>query len=49
MVATRLWPHMNITYREEIKQLRNMYRSANNEAKTEYYAGKIQECAADEW
>ena len=36
------------TFREEYRLVRNRYRSAIDEAKTEYYSGKVQECAGDQ-
>ena len=45
MVEAQRWPHKNVTCREEYRLVRNRYRSAIDEAKTEYYSGKVQECA----
>ena len=41
-------PIKNGTCREEYRLVRNGYRSAIDEAKTEYYSGKVQECAGDQ-
>ena len=38
----------NVTFREEYQLVRNRCRSAIGGAKTEYYSGKIQECAGDQ-
>ena len=52
--AERQWlqhrgdPIKNVTCREEYRLVRNKYRSATDEAKTEYYSGKVQECAGDQ-
>ena len=48
MVAVSRGPHKNVTCREEYRLVRNRYRSAIDEAKTEYHSGKIQECAGDQ-
>ena len=48
VVAAQRWPHKNVTFREEYRLVRNRYRSAIDEAKTEYYSGKVQECAGDQ-
>ena len=45
VVAAQRWPHKNVTCREEYRLVRNRCRSAIDEAKTEYYSGKVQECA----
>ena len=52
--AERQWlqhrddPIKNVTFREEYRLVRNRYISAIDEAKTEYYSGKVQECAQDQ-
>ena len=52
--AERQWlqhrgdPIKHVTCREEYRLVRNRYRSAIDEAKTEYYSGKVQECAGDQ-
>ena len=52
--AERQWlqhrgdPTKNVTCREEYRLMCNRYRSAINEAKAEYYSGKVQECAGDQ-
>ena len=52
--AERQWlqhrgdPIKNVTCREEYRVVHNRYRSAIDEAKTEYYFGKVQECAGDQ-
>ena len=48
MVAAQRWSHKNVTCREEYRLVRNRYRSAIDEAKTEHYSGKVQECAGDQ-
>ena len=44
----RGYPIKNVTFREEYRLVRNRYRSAIDEAKTEYYSGKVQECTGDQ-
>ena len=52
--AERQWlqhrgdPIKNVTFGEEYRLVRNRFRSVIDEAKTEYYSGKVQECAGDQ-
>ena len=52
--AERQWlqhrrdPIKNVTCRDEYRFVHNRYRSAIDEAKTEYYSGNVQECAGDQ-
>ena len=52
--AERKWlqhrgdPKKSTTYREEYQTVRNLYRSAIDEAKTGYYSSKVQESAGDQ-
>ena len=52
--AERQWlqhrgdPIKYVTCREEYRLVRNRYRSAIDEAKTEYYSGKVKECVGDQ-
>ena len=48
VIVVQRWSHKNVTYKEQNRLVCNRHRSAIDEAKMEYYSGKVQECAEDQ-